>query len=105
MHFNQLTPAEAERLALLAEECGEVVQMVGKILRHGFDSYHPDRHDESNRVLLAREIAHVQVAADMLFDADLSQAEFKVARDNKRERVRKYLHHNPESPRPAISHG
>lgn len=22
-HFNQLTPAEAERLAMLAEECGE----------------------------------------------------------------------------------
>ena len=33
--FNGLTPAEAERLALLMEECGEVVQIIGKVLRHG----------------------------------------------------------------------
>lgn len=41
-HFNGLTPAEAERLAMLSEECGEVIQIIGKILRHGYDSYHPD---------------------------------------------------------------
>ena len=35
-HFNGLTPAEAKRLALLAEECGEVLQAIGKVLRHGF---------------------------------------------------------------------
>ena len=35
-NFNQLTPAETERLAILAEECGEVIQAVGKILRHGY---------------------------------------------------------------------
>ncbi len=41
-HFNRLTPAEAERLAMLAEEAAEVIQIVGKILRHGYASYHPD---------------------------------------------------------------
>ena len=41
-HFNGLTPAEAERLAMLAEEAAEVIQAVGKILRHGYASYHPD---------------------------------------------------------------
>ena len=41
-HFNRLTPAEAERLAMLAEEAAEVIQVVGKILRHGYASYHPD---------------------------------------------------------------
>lgn len=41
-HFNKLTPAEAERLTILAEECGEVIQCVGKILRHGYESVHPD---------------------------------------------------------------
>lgn len=34
-HFNQLSPAEAERLALLSEELGEAQQAIGKILRHG----------------------------------------------------------------------
>ena len=31
-HFNQLTPAEAERLALLAEECGEVMQAAAQFV-------------------------------------------------------------------------
>jgi NTP pyrophosphatase (non-canonical NTP hydrolase) len=34
-HFNKLSPEIQELLAVLAEECGEVVQRVGKILRHG----------------------------------------------------------------------
>lgn len=40
-HFNGLTPAEAERLALLSEELGEAQQAIGKILRHGYDSSNP----------------------------------------------------------------
>jgi len=56
-HFNKLTPAEAERLAMLAEEAGEIVQMVGKILRHGYESYHPNDCDKTtNRILLMSEI-------------------------------------------------
>ena len=49
--FNELTPAEAGAiLRLLAEEMGEALQVVGKILRHGYESYHPS-HPEgpSNR--------------------------------------------------------
>lgn len=53
---NNLTPAEAERLAVLAEECGEVIQVIGKILRHGYESHHPDTPDVSNRTLLNREV-------------------------------------------------
>lgn len=33
-NFNGMTPAETERLAILVEECGEVVQIGMKILRH-----------------------------------------------------------------------
>ena len=58
-HFNKITPAEAERLAMLAEECGEVIQIVGKILRHGYDSYHPVNPRVSNRDLLAKELRDV----------------------------------------------
>ena len=58
-HFNQLTPAQAERLAMLAEECGEVIQVVGKILRHGYDSYHPVNPRVSNRFLLVKELRDV----------------------------------------------
>ena len=58
--FNQLTPDEAERLAMLAEECAEVIQMVGKILRHGLDSYHPSDPVVSNRLLLTRELVDLE---------------------------------------------
>ena len=34
-HFNGLSPEAAELLAVLSEECGEVAQRIGKILRHG----------------------------------------------------------------------
>lgn len=51
---NGLSPAEAERLAMLAEEAGEIVQVVGKILRHGFESRHPNG-GPTNRETLARE--------------------------------------------------
>lgn len=60
-HFNQLTPAQAERLAILAEECSEVIQIIGKILRRGLDSVHPVTL-ESNRSALLREIIDVKAA-------------------------------------------
>ena len=34
--FNELSPAEVERLAILAEEMGEAIQVIGKVLRHGY---------------------------------------------------------------------
>ncbi|TCT37448.1 hypothetical protein [Martelella mediterranea] len=55
-HYNKLSPAEAERLAMLAEEAGEIVQIVGKILRHGYESFHPADPATSNRDLLMKEL-------------------------------------------------
>ena len=95
-HFNQLTPAEAERLALLAEECGEVIQIVGKILRHGLESFHPSDPQTTNAQLLAAELAHVSIATSLLVDAgDVSEGEFLDAQDAKRRRIGKFLHHQP----------
>lgn len=72
-HFNELTPAQAERLAILMEECGEVVQVIGKILRHGFESVSPYGHSqETNRQALVRELFDVKAAA-MLIDIDLPE--------------------------------
>lgn len=66
-HFNQLTPEEAERLAMLAEEAAEVIQVVGKILRHGYGSKHPDNLDgPDNRAMLRRELADLQAVTTMM---------------------------------------
>jgi NTP pyrophosphatase (non-canonical NTP hydrolase) len=61
-HFNQLSPAEAERLAFLIEECGEVIQAASKVLRHGYESFDPTIpiHERlTNRGALARELGDV----------------------------------------------
>lgn len=59
-HFNGLTPAEDERLAMLAEECAEVIKIVSKIQRHGYESWHPDDPlRTTNREMLRREITDI----------------------------------------------
>ena len=94
-HFNQLTPAQAEALALLAEECGEVVQSVCKALRHGLYSFSPDDERETtNRTLIANEIVDLFAAVDILVRLRIvSLAEIEVARRAKHARVARYLHH------------
>jgi NTP pyrophosphatase (non-canonical NTP hydrolase) len=95
-HFNKLTPAQSERLAILAEECGEVVQIVGKILRHGYESQHPNApQGETNRVLLARELGDVHTAMDWMASThDFDLEEFRNHAVAKRKRLSAYLHHN-----------
>lgn len=91
--FNQLTPAQAERLALLAEECGEVIQAVGKILRHGYESRHPDG-GPTNRQTLEIELGHVDTAISALDRSrDISYAAVVDAAIEKKVKVMQYLHH------------
>lgn len=71
-HFNKLSPAEAERLAMLAEEAAEVIVEINKILRHGYESFHPDQPDTSNRSRLTGEVADFLAVAQMMED-DLTQ--------------------------------
>lgn len=70
-HFNQLTPAEAERLAMLAEECSELIQVVGKILRHGYDNYHPVNPRVTNRELLIKELRDVNAVLHAMAKSEL----------------------------------
>ncbi len=73
-----LNDAEAERLAMLAEECGEVVQLIGKILRHGYTSYHPDDVDmNTNWTLLKRELNDIgAVVHGMITAGDYEEEDF-----------------------------
>src|SRR6266702_712335 len=67
-HYNGLTPAEDERLTLLAEECAEVIVAIAKIQRHGYESFDPtieipeDMRPETNRQALTREMGDVRAA-------------------------------------------
>ena len=98
-HFNNLTPAEAERLALLLEEMGEAAQVIGKILRHGYESYHPDDpNGPSNRTLLEKELGDVLAAIKLMDNADdIQWAVLTQRRIEKQIKVRRFLHHQPSS--------
>lgn len=65
-HFNRLSPEVAELLAILAEECGEVAQRVGKVLRHGLrvNPYEPD--GATNAAKLEDELADIRAICGLL---------------------------------------
>ena len=90
-----LSEAERERLALLVEENGEVLQAIGKVLRHGFESRNPlDRSSETNRLQLAREVGHLEHAVNRLTGAgDLERDTIDDARERKERTVGRWLHH------------
>jgi NTP pyrophosphatase (non-canonical NTP hydrolase) len=104
--FNKLTPAEVERLAILAEECGEVIQIVGKILRHGYDSYNPnDEHWTPNRQLLQKELGDVlwivskmDAAVDINFHMATPVADLAARFHRKESSASPYLHHQSDAP-------
>lgn len=94
-HFNDLSAGAAERLALLLEELGEAQQAIGKILRHGYESHHPNG-GPSNRAMLCDEIADVRAAVHLMTVAcDLDEGRIRSAMRAKFDRVGRYLHHQP----------
>lgn len=97
-HFNGLTPAEAERLAMLAEEASEIVQIAMKVLRHGYASHHPeDPQRTPNVVLLRREMTDLRAVWEMMLDASdnapLMPSEIVYAKAKKM----RYAHHQGAS--------
>jgi len=100
-NFNGLTPAETERLAMLAEEAGEIVQAVGKILRHGYEGFHPDNPGITNRGLLENEIADlhaVQLMMETKGDIEDLSPQASDAVGDALERKQRFTHHQRTLP-------
>jgi NTP pyrophosphatase (non-canonical NTP hydrolase) len=88
-----LSPGEVERLAILAEECGEVSQAIGKVLRFGWESTSPygGRPGRPNRGALEREIGNVRAIVNLMIDAgDLDLAELQSWQRTKRTGLAKW---------------
>lgn len=102
-HFNRLSPAEAERLAFLAEEMAEATQIIGKILRHGYESCDPtwrgpeDERPPTNRELLQKEMGDVQCALDLMM-VDLHGQSIARRCADKHRSVQQWMHHQPKVP-------
>ena len=101
MSHNSLTPAQAERLHLLIEECGEVIQVAAKTLRHGYESYDPTvaiSCRETNRQALEYELGHVYAAVmRMTLNQDVDTRRIADSREIKLQRGGRWLHHQPDT--------
>ncbi len=98
MSQHPLTPAQAERLAFLAEECAEVIQAVAKIQRHGYDSYNPDdlKKGDNRRQLLV-ELGDVRAAIELLNVAgDINKADVTHFMEAKTKKMGRWFHHQQE---------
>jgi hypothetical protein len=93
-HFNGLSPAQDERLAMLAEECAEVVQIVCKIQRHGYASHHPDDETQArNGELLVREITDLLAVLTMMKRQMDFRAITDVEIENAERKKLRFAHH------------
>ena len=93
-NFNKLTPAQTERLALLSEEMAEAQLVIGKILRHGYENYHPDFPEITNREDLEKEVGHVLLAIQMMTQkGDIDEQNIDHDRKAKMLSIGKWLHH------------
>lgn len=97
-HFNGLTEAEQERLAILVEECGEAIQAACKILRHGYESTNPlNLAAETNRAALERELGHVGHAVRrMEKEGDVNPLALCASAASKAKGILLYLHHQKD---------
>lgn len=92
--FNGLTPRQAELLDLLAEECSEVIQIIMKIKRHGYDSRHPHDPVITNRDNLMKELGDVSAAVEFLKDSnELFNDYMSEAAERAKVVKPKWLHH------------
>lgn len=98
---NRLTPAQAERLAVVAEELGEAIQAIGKILRHGYESTDPtkDGGNLTNRAMLERELGDIEAAVWLLtHNGDVNDRVIWHFAHAKMERVPLWLHQQHKMP-------
>ena len=83
--------ARIERMSVFSEECGEAIQAVGKILRHGIDGQY--KNELPNREALEAEIGDIKHAIEMLEQCgDIDPKTVEEYRSRKKEKIKKYLY-------------
>lgn len=89
-----MTKAQLEILAILSEECGEVIQAIGKIMRHGYDSSSPYDNSVTNRCSLTREIGDLLFVIGLICDSgDINENDVKRFTEEKAINIKQWLHH------------
>jgi len=94
--FNDLTPAEDERLSILVEECSEVIKAAMKIQRHGYESNNKGQLPLTNRQDLERELGHVvYIYTEMIRQRDVNPLKITESAVEKMRTIGQYTHHQP----------
>jgi hypothetical protein len=88
--------ARLERLAILSEELCEAGQIIGKIIRHGHESRHPDG-GPTNRELLELELGDIMTILEMMFEAGDIKRTSVLSRVPAKLRKLQLYTHNQES--------
>lgn len=93
--FNKLTNKEMEQLFCLQEELGEIIQAIGKILRHGYEEYSPyDETKTTNRQNLEREIGNANHwLNELCIDGKINSDEINRHSVEKAESCKPFMHH------------
>lgn len=101
-----LTAAELERLAWLAEESAEVIKAAMKTVRHGYASYNPhDIEAGDNRLELQREIGDFQGVVELMTGKqDLDSYSIRMHKRQKIPNAAKYLHHQGDLSEYGVPH-
>ena len=96
--YEAVTQAELERLAILSEECGEVTQVISKIIRHGFNNHHPDRPMQTNKNELISEIGDLlAIIRFMVTSKDFHIQDLYKDIGAKNDKLVKWLRHQERS--------
>ena len=91
--FGELTNAQRERLEMLAEEAAEIVQCCTKILRHGYNSHHPQRPGKTNKKELQDELLQFWTIYErMAHHGEVAQINFYGTPDVWKKKL-EYTHH------------
>jgi NTP pyrophosphatase (non-canonical NTP hydrolase) len=87
-----ISPAEYERLAILMEECAEVIQAAAKIQRFGYVGFYHD--GRGNREQLETELGQVNNIIRMMVEReDVDSSRILKAHHEKAMTIGKYLVH------------
>lgn len=91
-----LTKEQIERLAILSEELGEVQQIVGKILRFGYKSHHPDKsYIPDNRGRLEEELGDLRCIMNLMYqEEDIDELIIDLNSIAKVDKLNKWMNHN-----------
>lgn len=80
-----------QNLAILQEECNEVLHIGFKIRRFGFDNWHPKHPNRTNTDLLTQELGDVLAMIDILKATGIvDETDLNHAKQRKFKKLEKY---------------